>query len=205
MSVLFGLIEKIALLPDWLSLLGAPACLLISAIIARLLRRKKWLPYLACFWGAVGFFLVCCEGESRAAFVWLGLYVLFTLPLLTAIASVRRKRNRASREQKMYEKFHVGLSEEPPKEGERPPKVSCYFEEEEPLQDAEESGLHLAHVLELLEKLRGMNLSAADRLETDVISRHVEGYRRRKLTSEELSTLNDYLATVLRLTAKYSL
>ena len=77
------------------------------------------------------------------------------------------------------------------------------FAEDAPAQEAEPP--ELSHALALLEKLRKQKLTAADRLETDVLGRSVRALRGRALTEAEKNTLNDCLASVLKLTAKYQL
>ena len=63
----------------------------------------------------------------------------------------------------------------------------------------------LAYALSLLEKLRRGELSATDRLEADMLGRTLSVMQGRLLTAEEKNTLNDCLASVLKLTAKYKL
>ena len=57
----------------------------------------------------------------------------------------------------------------------------------------------------LLAKLKKEKLSPADRLEIEALTRTVEGYRGKSLSEKELHLVNDCLATVLKLTAKYKL
>lgn len=57
----------------------------------------------------------------------------------------------------------------------------------------------------LLEKLRAKNLNAGDRLEAEEILRRLDCYRNKPLNEEERESLNDCLASVLKLTAKYQL
>ena len=63
----------------------------------------------------------------------------------------------------------------------------------------------LTYALSLLGKLRQGELSATDRLEADMLGRTLSVMQGRLLTVEEKNTLNDCLASVLKLTAKYKL
>ncbi len=205
MQIFIRFIGLIARLPDWVSLLLCPILFLTCSLVFAFTKKRQWLNYTAFAFGAAGCFLVCCEGGAGVAFIWSGLYTLLFLAVKVTYFFTRKKGKKQSKEDAMYEKFHLPLNEPTVmEEGGKIPKVNCYFEEETPLRDAEESGLRLEHVLELLKKLQTMKLSPSDRLETDVVSRRVNGLRYKKLTEEELSVLNDCLATTLRLTAKYA-
>ena len=65
--------------------------------------------------------------------------------------------------------------------------------------------MRLSHAEELLSRLKTAPLAGSDRLEADALSRTLCGMRERKLTAEEMRILNDCLASVLKLTAKYKL
>lgn len=211
MEVFIGFVSAIGKIPDWISLLAFPVLLLPVATVFRVLRKKNWYSPVCLIFSAIGFLLVCCEGETRYAFVWLGLFAIECILLrgvfFLPVSKGRKKRTKA---EKMYEKFHMELEEEAQEKAEapqRPPKISCY-QEDQPAEDtvaAEETGLRLSHASELLARLRAGKLSAGDRLETDVLARTLETFRNKRLTPAELDSLNDCLALVLKLTAKYSL
>ena len=198
--------DAVAMLPDWLSLLGSPVLFLLLAAGFFVCRREHWVRpcWLAC--AVAGFLLVCCEGELRDAFLWTGCFAAeYLLVRLAAYIGTRfRRRSKKTRADRIYEKFHVGLeaAEETPI-----PKVTCFPQAEEPdaSRDAGECGIRFSHVLSVLERLRAARLSPPDRLEADMVARRVESFRGRQLNAEETDILNDCLASLLRLSAKYSL
>ncbi|MGN0822955.1 MAG: hypothetical protein ACI4NG_04205 [Candidatus Gallimonas sp.] len=212
MSDFLWFVEAAGRTPAWISLLAAPVLSALSAVAFFLFGGRKFFSYTAAALGTAGFALVCCASELRVAFVWLALYLAESalLRLFLTAPAPRRAKEKRSREARVYDKFHLDLiageeTEKTPPRGQKdlPPKISCFTEEE--TVDTEESGLRLAHVTELLEKLRRASLSAGDRLETDVLSRTIDGFRNRRLTMSEVNTLTDCLASVLKLTAKYKL
>ena len=205
---IWTIIEKIVCgyVPEWVELL-LPALLIPAAILLALIGRRRVYPWLAAAVGILGFTLVCARGVLTHAFLYFGLYALVagifaSLLLIPKIEAGKRGKG----DERMYEKFHVELREKP-FSGNAPVKPSkvCCFEEGD-TASAEESGLRLEHVKEMLKRLRALpKLSPTDRLEADALSRTLESLSDKKLTPEELSTLNDCLSTVLKLTAKYQL
>ncbi len=186
--------------PEWVYFILLPAIALIFSIAFALCGMRKIYPF-----AAVGLALL---GSSFAAAKSAGfglvygglfgaLYAVFALFLL--LPAVKRKR-RESREERVYRKFRVDL-EEPSAPPDLPPKVCCY---EQPAT-AEESGMRLSYAASLIAKLKSCKLVPADRLELEALSRSVDGCRGKALSKEELSSLNDCLAAVLKLTAKYKL
>ena len=192
MDLLNNLVNFVAKLPELVALLVCPGLLLIGGLLFAVFRlRKGYLP-LAIGLGGVGFFLVYCQ-DRAASIAFLALFIVWAalVSLLFCIPFKKKKRNV---QEEMYEKFRVELDvpEELPKEcGE--------------LLDREEYGPRLAHTMGLLEKLKKSDLSASDRLEADALSRTLQNFGDRDLTAEEMRSLNDCLATVLKLTAKYKL
>lgn len=92
-----------------------------------------------------------------------------------------------------------------------PRKVLCY---EPPAQQPpafemathslEEANLCLEHAFDVAERLKSCALSGSDRLETDNIEITLQMYRAKGiLTDKEMRSLNDCLAMLLKLTAKY--
>ncbi len=204
MAIFSQFIRLLAQLPDWLSLFLSPV--LVTAALPFLVWRKKHklYPPIALCLGIVGAVLVGAEGGIVPSLVWTGLYALYCRLLGSVLYFFRRQRGKkVSREDALYERFRLPLENAPIKEEVRIPKVTCYSDQT--VCDAEESGVQLSHVLELLERLQGYSLSASDRLETDMLARRMDGFRNKKLSGDELNSLNDCLATVLRLTAKYAL
>lgn len=199
MEIFSQLIGVLARVPACIPFLVLPAsALALSVCLALAGARRAYAP-AACGIAALGFALVAARGDVSAALVYLGasaaLFSLFALFLL--LPRVVRKRGE-TREERIYKKFRADL-EAPPDV--LPPKVCCYGE----AATAEESGMRLSYVTSLMNKLKGCKLTPADRLELEAIGRSVEGCRGRALTGEELASLNDRLAAVLKLTAKYKL
>lgn len=214
MSIFISFVDAVKTLPDWIALLACPALLAAAAVLLAVFKRKNLFHDIAVALGVAGFFLMCCEGDVRYAFAWAGLYTAeYSLVRLLFLLPSFKRKNKKSKEDRMYEKFKEELFSEqiPCAEQKRakeklPPKVCCFDElPSEGKIKAEESGLRLSHVTALLEKLRLQKLSAGDRLETDTIARTLDLYRNKSLTEEELRSLNDCLASVLKLTAKYQL
>lgn len=184
--------DNLSRLPAWAALLPFGA-LAIAASVCVPLKKRGLFRFFALFFGGAGILLLA--GGLSAALVFSGLYLPFSL-LLDALFLIKRK-DRESRQERIYRKFHEGLNEPALPD---PPKVCC-FEDASP----EESGMELSHVTKLIDRLAREKLSSADRLELEVLSRTVNGARGRTLTPEQLASLNDCLASVLRLTAKYKL
>ena len=88
------------------------------------------------------------------------------------------------------------------------PAPMAVMEEESlpmPENNTVKSDVQLAHVFQVLKKLQSLKLSAGDRLESDVIERMLNVYQAKAtLSAEETRTLNNYLATLLKLMSKYS-
>lgn len=197
--------------PDWVPLILCPALVVAAAAFMTGLGGRKAYPAVAVVAGAAGFCFVCVKTELSVAFIYLGLFAalctLFGFLFLIPCPLKKRKEGRGGRSKadKMYEKFREELSEEPftAENAKKPPKVCCF--EPSPAATAEESGTQLSHVETLLTKLRSAKLNASDLLEVDALSRTIDRYRGKPLAAEELRSLNDCLATVLKLTAKYRL
>ena len=202
MEIFSQIISFFAALPDWVPLILLPALLPCGALLFAALRRRRFYLYYAIGVGALGFAVMSCK---QYALAYLGLTAplaaLFALLLL--IPFPKRGAKRLNRDERIYRKFHEDLQGTPPPRSEAPPKVCCF--EEAPAVPAEESGVRLSHVRSLIERLKKEKLSAADRLEVDALSRSVDGCMGRALGREELGFLNDCLASVLKLTAKYKL
>lgn len=203
MDILYEIMQFAARAPEWVALAVCPGLILLSALIFTLAGGRKAYPFVAAALCGVQFSLLSVWEEGSALFC-LGLSVAASalFSLLFLIPRPRRKK-KEDRAEQIYRKFREELSE--PAEGAHPPKVCCFEEPPAERVSPEESGMRLSHADSLLAKLRTVKLSAGDRLEADSLARTLDAYRGRALTSEELRALNDCLATVLRLTAKYKL
>lgn len=183
-------------MPDLVSLILCPALLLAAGLLLAILHRKgAYLPLAIALGGAAAFLMGCEAGAGQELFAYMAAYVvLAVLVRLLFLIPFPKGKSAGAREKEMYEKFHLPLEvpEETP-------------EEEEKTRSEEESGLRLDHALSLLEKLKKCSLSPSDRLEVDSLGRKLESCRGRALTEEELRSVNDCLASTLKLTAKYKL
>ena len=189
------IIEGLISLPQW-CVFVPPALLLVVWIPLALCGKRGMYRYFAlvCL-TAEGILL--CRDESE-------LLVLFTAALALVLYPAvrgRKREKRNKREEALYTKFREER-EEPFPESKTPPKVCCF--EQPHGETAEERGIKLSHVISLIEKLKREKLTAADRLEVEMLSRRVEGANVRPLTDEGADALSDDLSAVLRLMAKYS-
>lgn len=183
-------------LPDLVSLILCPALLLAVGLVLAVFHKKKaYLPVAAGLGGAAAF-LVGCEvaagADICALFAYAAAYLVLAalVTLLFLIPFPVRKGDR-EREEEMYERFRVPLEVPAEESGEESAE--------------EESGVHLEHALNLLGKLKQCALSPSDRLETDTLGERLESYRGHAPSAEEVRQINDCLATILKLTAKYKL
>ena len=194
MFILKTLIDLVARLPELALLIPCPAILLVVGLILAIFHKRNAYYPLAIALGGAGFFLVSCVNLSLA-FMYLALYVVFAVLVWLLFLIPFGGRRSGNIQEELYERFHVGL--DIPEEE--------LFAESEGTYDSEESGLRLAHVTMLVEQLKKTDLAPGDRLEVDALSHTLDGYRDRVLTENEMRALNDCLATVLKLTAKYKL
>ena len=205
MEFLQKTVEFLRGVPEWVCLYLIPALVVAAAVAFVFAPKRRWYFCPAAVLVAVGFLLAYAK-DSALAFIYLGLAIALValLSLLFFIPHPAKKEGVSkSRLDAMYEKFHVELSEKPyaPQES-TPPKV-CHFDTG--VATAAESGVSLAYADSLLAKLFEKNLSAGDRLEAEELSRRLALYRDKPLTDAERATLNDCLASILKLTAKYQL
>ncbi len=190
-----------AALPFWVEA-ALPLCCLPLSVAAHFSKKRGVYYFTSLALFGLGLFLAACRGWGAYPLAYLGFFAFF-FSLFSPIAlAPRRKRGngvKKSRKERMYERYRPEIGEPP-----SPPKICCFEEEGTAL--AEESGFRLEHVQGLLTKLRSSSkLTAVDRLETDALCRTVESCRSRPLTADELRALNDCLAAVLKLTAKYKI
>ncbi len=197
MEIFNSFIRTVAELPDWAVLLICPALLVLTGLLLAIFHADKAYLPVAVALGGAGIFLTSCLSDIATVAAWAGLYVvlcvLVRLLFLIPFRSGKRERDTADA---LYEKFRADLDIPERETDERAENVSIGMEE---------SGLQLDHVFSLLRDLRACELSAGDRLETDAIYRTLDVYRGKNLTAEEMGTVNDCLASVLKMTAKYKL
>lgn len=194
--------------PEWGTVAGSLGLLIVTALALILAgKRRAYIPVATAI-GACGAVLIACAevdgGEILYVAIYAALYTLAAALLSLLLFIPTPKRRKKDKVEKMHDKFRLELTEEPfeAEEG-LPPKVCCF--EEPPASPLRAEELRLSHVSSLIEKLRASKLSATDRLELDALSHTVDGYKGRPLSAQEADTLNDCLATVLKLTAKYKL
>ena len=85
----------------------------------------------------------------------------------------------------------------------RPPMVRC-FAGAEPVRI--EKDVRLDHIYSVLERLKEMPLRPGDRLEAQKTGEMLDVYRAKgELSAEEADTLNDMLASLLKMMAKYDM
>ena len=209
MEFLQKTVDLFAKAPDWAYLYLLPALIIASAVAFVFSPQRRWYFCAATVFSAAGFVLVYAQNPATA-FIYLGAVValsaLLTLLFLIPRPTRREKGVKKSRVDALYEKFREELSEKPyAPRADMPPKV-CRFERDHiEGATATEQGVSLSYADSLLERLRAKDLNAGDRLETEELSRRLDYYRDKPLTESERSTLNDCLASILKLTAKYQL
>ena len=206
MEIFEKIVEVVGRVPEWVAFLACPAALVLIALTLALLGGKK------AYWGLVaivcgtGFFLVACKAGTETALLYFALTVVMSgiLRLFLFLPRIGKKKGKThgAREDKIYEKFHEPLAI--PFEEQRTPAPAPVYAEA-PAVTAQECGMQLDYVSGLLTKLKAERLTAADRLETEVLTRAIDSYRGKALNDQELGSLNDCLASVVKMTAKYKL
>lgn len=204
MEMLQIILDSLAAVPEWVSLYVVPALVAVSAVGFIFTEKRKWYCAAAVVLVAAGF-LFAYAVNAALSLIYLGLISAFAaLVSLLFLIPVPKRGKRRTREERIFEKFHEELSEKPYKpRSAMPPKVCCF--ERENGATAEEYGMSLSYADTLLEKLRLKKLNAGDRLETEELLSRLDCYRNKPLNEAEHSSLNDCLASILKLTAKYQL
>ncbi len=196
MSFFTAFVGIVAGLPDLLAFVLCPALAAVAALLLAIFRAGKAYPPVAIGLGGVAAFLMYCNFEDPWLIVpYLGLYIALCALLGLLFLIPFGKREKKNRDEELYEKFRSPIEEGEPEEE----------PEDGALYDAGDCGMRLRHASELLEALGKCELEAGDRLEADSLSRSLDAYRDRELTADEMRALNDCLATLLKLTAKYKL
>ena len=207
MELIQKFIDLLAKIPDWVLLYVIPAAILLIAVGFVFVKKRGWYFSAAILPVAAGFLTAYAKYPALAlAYLALEAVVAAVCSLLFLIPVPERESGdrHKSRAERIYQKFHEELSEKPyiPRSA-MPPKVCCF--EEGTNATASESGMSLDYADSLLDKLRARDMSAGDRLEAEELSRRLALYREKPLNADERNSLNDCLAAILKLTAKYQL
>ena len=208
----FQLLQKIldllAVIPDWVYLYLMPALIAGAAVGFIFAPQRRWYLCPATVLTALGT-LMAYAASKPLSVIYLGALVILCalLCLLFLIPAPKKteKDVKKSRLDAMYEKFHEELSEKPYAPGQAMPPKECCFEQEDEGMTAEASGMSLDYADSLLNRLHATDLSAGDRLEVKELSARLDYYRNKALYENERNALNDCLAAILKLTAKYQL
>ena len=205
MEIFRQIYQAIAAVPAWVPLILCPALIVAAAVLFALFGGRRAYPVLAGVVGAVGIAVMSATATVGETVFYAALYafVACLAGMLHLLPKRVKKARRTSRDERIYQRFRAELENAPyPTAAPQPaPAKVCCFEEAPATQAAPE----LSYALSLLEKLRREELAATDRLEADMLARTVSAMQGRMLTAEEKNTLNDCLASVLKLTAKYNL
>ena len=197
MEVIYKITDAFCKIPEVLSLTAAPILLIVCGFIFAAFGWKRAYPWLCVGLSAAGFALTGARDLSGGLIYLSLMVVLGALGRLFFLIPFGRG-TKKERGDELYEKFHrpLDVSEEELALEDEP--------DQEPVLE-EGSELRLSHARELLETLKKSELSASDRLEADALSRTLDGFDEKELSFDETRTLNDCLATILKLTAKYKL
>lgn len=185
-------------------LLAIPAAAWAAGMAACLAKRGgnvRWFLYLAagCDLSAAAF---ACYAFARPALpsaaaeaAFAGMLGLYGLLLLAAKKRQAKKKRRLSPEE-----FFGNEPPEPPALRESGAGMHC--ERGQAARPAQ--GVRLDYVLSVAERLLSLPLGAGDRLEAEKMNTLLEVYRgKEKFTAEECAALNDILAALLKMMAKY--
>ena len=190
-----------------------PAAILLFFVLRLTVRRARGLPRGwampfcdACLLALTALFLIGGERETLLSFLALALADRAACTLLYALLFVplrREKRSKKEKRKPRAEEFFDLQGEEPSlsEQPNKPAMVRCYAEED---RVSVEKDVRLGHIFSVLERLKDLPLGAGDRLETEKFREMLEVYRAKgDLTAKEVETLNDILASLLKMMAKY--
>ena len=174
-------------------------------------KSRVWYPVAgdACLFLLLALYL--CRGDLQDAAPVLALFLcakVFYLLLYGALCLVPpRKRERAKRRRLPAppEEEEAGFQPGPAPEAAppRPPKVRCFSEG---ARVCVEKDVRLEHIFSVLDRLKEMPLGAGDRLEAQKMEELLRVYRAKtELSAAEADALNDILAALLKMMAKYDL
>ena len=154
--------------------------------------------------------LYLCRGDLQDAAPVLALFLCAKVVYLLLYGAVclvpAQKREKAKKKPRLpaaeeeEELFAPPVSESDPP---RPQKVRCYSEGARVCVDKD---VRLEHIFSVLERLKEMPLGAGDRLEAQKMEEMLRVYRAKtELSAAEADALNDILASLLKMMAKYDL
>ena len=209
MDFILKILNALAKTPDWVLLYVVPVLILAAAVGFVFAPKRAWYCCPATVIIALGFAMAYAK-DATLAFLYLAVLValgaLCSLFFFIPRPKRTEKKVKKSRVDELYEKFREELSEKPyAPRGAMPPKVCCFERDPEGSATAGERGMNLDYADSLLAKLGTKDLTAGDRLEAEALARRLDCYRDKPLTESERDTLNDCLAAILKLTAKYQL
>ena len=199
-----------------LALLAAPPLLFLLAFVLRLciprLRALPLRPLQAAADVCLLLYLCLCllhpqmRPRLYAAAALILLEKLALCALLTLLRLPGRKKRRSPRPAApplQAEPAASPLQPPPPPAEGMPAKVLCCEEREERETEVEKD-VRLGHIFGVLERLKQLPLSPGDRLEAEKAQQLLTAYRaKRTLCAKEAETLNDILAALLKMMAKY--
>ena len=199
-----------------LALLAAPPLLFLLAFALRLciprLRALPLRPLQAAADVCLLLYLCLCllhpqlRPRLYAAAALILLEKLALCALLTLLRLPGRKKGRSPRPAApplQAEPAASPLQPPPPPAEGMPAKVLCCEGQEERETEVEKD-VRLGHIFGVLERLKQLPLSPGDRLEAEKAQQLLAAYRaKRTLCAKEAETLNDILAALLKMMAKY--
>lgn len=227
MSFYRFLFDRFLNLPDILLALFPIALLLAASVLFKIFKDRKKYIFLCVVIHIFFASLALSSYEASFGFFFLSLNILINVLLyfLTKIPLKKReKKNKVEDFTKQFLKDSV--EEESFKADERaagfeedaagsrpsafpPRKILCGgsdMSDGEDVYKLSEEKVSLNHAIGVALQLKRAKLSVGDRLETDNIYKTLLLYRAKdELTKDEMSAMNGYLSTLLKLMAKYSL
>ena len=199
-----------------LALLAAPPLLFLLAFVLRLgiprLRALPLRPLQAAADVCLLLYLCLCllhpqlrpRLYAAAALILLEKLALCALfPLLRLPGRKKERRPRPAAPPLQAEPSAWPFQPPPPPAEGMPAKVLCCEGQEERETEVEKD-VRLGHIFGVLERLKQLPLSPGDRLEAEKAQQLLMAYRaKRTLCAKEAETLNDILAALLKMMAKY--
>jgi len=186
---------------------AAPLCaIVLISVWHAIVKKHKLYAALCALIHIAAFVLYLPRMELIEAFFCAALGVITNFPLAFAYKLNRPKKKKGDKiEEIARECLSDGAKRVESKFKQE--KILCYTGEADGERfNLKEEEINLNHAIGLAVKLKKAKLAVGDRLEADNIYRTLTSFRaKNNLTGDELSALNGYLATLLKLTAKYSL
>ncbi len=213
-----------------LCLFAAPALWFVLSFLVALFRRRAACPARNSFYLASDIFLIafCAfgilwQGEdlvgvlSVCAFMLAGKAVCLALGCLYVPLSREKKQKKCRRAERAKKYLEEAAEENDFSRSGKPKKVCCFAEEASeppaPSFSAERAApppapndVRLDYVFSVAERLRSLPLGAGDRLEAEKMNELLSVYKNKgTLSPKESETLNDILASLLKMMAKYDI